>query len=661
MAASTTEQKVAELTADKQRLEFIAAAAEEKVTEFHQDKQQLDRVVQDANAKICKLESEVEPVSELEAQIESLTAQLECAQLQLTSTTARLDEETSERIRLGARAAELAKERSELSTRADAAKVALVASRWLHLVEAAHAKDEQRGRICSMMSTLCEQRATENVQFEASKAEFLERIRVMEASRQEQEDRTQQLVVENTRLQQEGERMTEITAENERRQEECERTKELTAEIARLQQEVDRIHDIEADNARLQREGERIEELERDNNRLQQQIQKSTGADRCIQRKAQDFETCEKENKQLRERNQQLSATMQQFKQESEELLMDNRGLLESIALAEGDLEKVSDQHAQLIGHVNKKQKIRYTLNLKDERNLLRRELEKARQRLSHLEGSKRSDSLFGALASLGYAPVAVQQSPMQGAAAKSRRATMLETVAEQPGKSPPGGGQSSNGRAQAGITPRRLAGPAPSGPSKVFARDAPRLEEFQRRCRIQESALERINSDFGHMVALVERAIVGDCVPSSASAANAEHKDGAEAATFANTLQRLRKVIAQQRKAAATQAAPPLPATAGSGRADACQRPSEDGPSTPEHRKSDLRDLSEAPSPLDLSKATSALELLEGHSFENKENDDTLENHGLAEQDCLKESGQGTGDGEENEQVPASKDMTEC
>ena len=40
------------------------------------------------------------------------------------------------------------------------------------------------------------------------------------------------------------------------------------------------------------------------------------------------------------------------------------RSLLESVALFEADLEKVSDRHAQLIGHVNKKQKIRYTVGL---------------------------------------------------------------------------------------------------------------------------------------------------------------------------------------------------------------------------------------------------------------------------------------------------------
>lgn len=116
-----------------------------------------------------------------------------------------------------------------------------------------------------------------------------------------------------------------------------------------------------------------------------------------------DLTTCVDENEKLLSANRELSLSLQQFKQENEQLQVDNRSLLESVALFEADLEKVSDRHAQLIGHVNKKQKIRYTVKLKDECSQLRLELNKARHRLNQLEGSRRSDNLFGALASLGY------------------------------------------------------------------------------------------------------------------------------------------------------------------------------------------------------------------------------------------------------------------
>ena len=45
-------------------------------------------------------------------------------------------------------------------------------------------------------------------------------------------------------------------------------------------------------------------------------------------------------------------APRQHFKQEKEQLKIENRSLVESVALFEADLEKVSDRHAQLIGHV---------------------------------------------------------------------------------------------------------------------------------------------------------------------------------------------------------------------------------------------------------------------------------------------------------------------
>jgi len=116
-----------------------------------------------------------------------------------------------------------------------------------------------------------------------------------------------------------------------------------------------------------------------------------------------DLTTCVEENEKLLSANRELSLSLQQFKQENEQLQVDNRSLLESVALFEADLEKVSDRHAQLIGHVNKKQKIRYTVKLKEECSQLRLDLNKARHRLHQLEGSRRSDSLVGALASLGY------------------------------------------------------------------------------------------------------------------------------------------------------------------------------------------------------------------------------------------------------------------
>eukprot|EP00913_Durusdinium_trenchii_P006802 g6394.t1 len=135
-------------------------------------------------------------------------------------------------------------------------------------------------------------------------------------------------------------------------------------------------------------------------------------------------------------------------------------GLLESVALFEGDLEKVSDRHAQLIGHVNKKQKIRYTVKLKEECAQLRAELSKARHRLNQLEGHRRQDGLMSALASLGY------ETPALSFTGKADRA---------------------------GGTSRRPG----------FERVVPR--------KLQEGTLQRLDADFRHLVCLVQSALGED------------------------------------------------------------------------------------------------------------------------------------------------------
>ena len=77
-----------------------------------------------------------------------------------------------------------------------------------------------------------------------------------------------------------------------------------------------------------------------------QQGQKQAQEDQLQRRQAEDMATCMKENEELRARNRELTLSMQHFKQENDQLHVDNRSLLESAALFEGDLEKVADRHA---------------------------------------------------------------------------------------------------------------------------------------------------------------------------------------------------------------------------------------------------------------------------------------------------------------------------
>merc|ERR1712185_564521 len=63
-------------------------------------------------------------------------------------------------------------------------------------------------------------------------------------------------------------------------------------------------------------------------------------------------------------------------------------------------------------------------------------------------------------------------------------------------------------------------------------------LQETAHRCRVQERALERVNTDFQHLVSLVERAVLG-----------VEARSGADL-NFATLLQRLRNMSITSSKA---------------------------------------------------------------------------------------------------------------
>jgi len=105
-----------------------------------------------------------------------------------------------------------------------------------------------------------------------------------------------------------------------------------------------------------------------------------------------DVETVTSELAMAEQEKALLRATLAEKEEENESLVLENRSLQESVAMFEDDLDKVTDRHAQLLGHANPKQKIRYTLKLKEERMQMRAELNKARSQLLQRDATKRFD-----------------------------------------------------------------------------------------------------------------------------------------------------------------------------------------------------------------------------------------------------------------------------
>merc|ERR1712060_581989 len=69
---------------------------------------------------------------------------------------------------------------------------------------------------------------------------------------------------------------------------------------------------------------------------------------------------CEHETDEMRKQNRELSLTLEQFKHDCEILEAENETLKENLANLEIDHEQITEKHAQLLGHVNPKQKIRH-------------------------------------------------------------------------------------------------------------------------------------------------------------------------------------------------------------------------------------------------------------------------------------------------------------
>jgi len=586
-------ERLKAVQADREKnAQTLAEENEEKKRALAEEVGSRQREVAAMTAEVSELRAEAAPRGQLEADLEEAGSSLQAVRAQLLATMGRLDEEQAERIRQGARAetleAQLAGERRLRSEQEALAKSKVATGSFASLViRAAEAQRRQA------LFTASREAST------LSRSKFDERQSVFQARMEEVESQAAEA----------GDARAEAELA----------LSAVKSEVATLQDEKaqlsKKLSSAEVDGAR------RLAEFGAETARLEREVQTASADDARVKRATKDLETCDKENEVLRLHNRELSITMQQFKQENEQLVIDNRSLLESVALFEGDLEKVSDRHAQLIGHVNKKQKIRYTVKLKEECAQLRLDLSKARHRLMQLEGVRRCDSLFGALSSLGYAPTVIEHE-VKSSAAKGRPSG--QEPSSSPAASPQpklgalhtaGGARSSlvpsplravaDGRTSR-ISPRILVGGAPAVVRGASAAQAQATEEALLRCRIQERALERVNSDFQHLVSLVECAVVGETI--TCQLTTDDGKPSAQEANFAHLLKSLRSVIASQRVRSG-KAVGPAPSLRAEG----------DAPSTPRDRRADLPADREVASPLNLGKRD--FDLDDQSDEEDKEN----------------------------------------
>lgn len=273
----------------------------------------------------------------------------------------------------------------------------------------------------------------------------------------------------------------------------------------RLQADVDRLKFAEI-NANMTKSAKdraeaQVKELKLDLEHWRQKALSFQRDEDRAKRQSQDISSLEVEVKDLHQQNAQLLLTFQQFKTELETALAENHGLQETIDMYEMNLQRATDQKAELMGHSNPKQKIRHMVNLKEENKELREQLKKAKQRITQLGVSRKGEGLLEALASFSHShsvgdQLSVPASPW-GPETPNARGSETRT-SKRPG------------------TPTRK--PACQPGSARGARSTPHEEEYQarmveeeRRRQMQERTVERMQTDFQHFIALIERAVLSE------------------------------------------------------------------------------------------------------------------------------------------------------
>jgi len=141
--------------------------------------------------------------------------------------------------------------------------------------------------------------------------------------------------------------------------------------------------------ASQQADSAKIAELE---SRLSQQTDASASMESRAKSAEEDATKLEGECESLRMQSRELLATVEAFRHDLELAKSELRSVQEAEEMLLCELNSTKQSAAKMGGHANHRQKIQYTINIKNENVSLRGELMKARQRIAQLEVGRHND-----------------------------------------------------------------------------------------------------------------------------------------------------------------------------------------------------------------------------------------------------------------------------
>ncbi|CAJ1407718.1 unnamed protein product [Effrenium voratum] len=435
--------------------------------------------------EVQRLQGEVSQVSELQQQVKDMEAALEAAAKEQEQESCKSRAEASQVHELTKRLADLeaagqkAAERHEQDLqklREEASSSAIEHEGALASLQAEVSQVPLlKERLAEAEATITVQRQAE-LQAQAAEAELHKKLADAEAKCQSVE-----LEANETEVTQLQEQLAAARAENSA----------LMSDKDQLKKDLEKLKFAEINanmtkNAKERAEAQ-VRDLKMDLEQWRSKAQSFVRDEDKMKRQEEDVGRLEQEAKDLHQQNAQLLVTFQQFKTEWDLMRAENQSLQETLATYEMNLDRATDHNAQMMGHVNPKQKIRHMVNLKEENKELREQLKKAKQRITQLGG----EGLLEALASFSHRGLGADQLSIPASACPDTPCQSVQGESRTP-KRP--------------STPSRKMSPRRGSPEEEYQ---VWLADEDRRRQLQDRAVERVQTDFQHFIALIERAVL--------------------------------------------------------------------------------------------------------------------------------------------------------
>eukprot|EP00931_Biecheleriopsis_adriatica_P040265 TRINITY_DN23069_c0_g1_i1.p1 TRINITY_DN23069_c0_g1~~TRINITY_DN23069_c0_g1_i1.p1 ORF type:complete len:904 (-),score=282.95 TRINITY_DN23069_c0_g1_i1:45-2708(-) len=507
-----TEGQLRDLLEAQSRLHGKVESVAETFQELENAQERLDLQGEELERRRCQLYFVLEQSKEQEAHLEASVLVREATIVAISTM--------SDRMRASLEEAEARVKDLESQLQAECAAHASVAERLQELETSAAQQAAQHQEVATRLAT--EVAEVRGRLFTAEQAQLASQT-AREALQRELSGVAEQAQAREAELSAEAERLqAELYETLAMRAEAEEAVRVKAAELARLCQEKDALEcrnecllaeKQEADGAAelARKRASDLEAQATEVKSLRALAAEAESAKAQAHRHSEEVRELGKECEEQRRQNRELLQSMQAYQKDLQRLEAENRALRDLEEKRDAIYGEMMDRQAESASHTNHRQKIQHIKSIKEDNQLLRNELKKARQRIAQLEIASSGDVVSRVLASVGRTPThgGCGGTPTGGSKGTPTNATLRRSSTS--GTLP--GTQAGRPPALRRASSQTAIGQAAESQNTPRTTEAPlTLDEALRRCALKERAFERLSDDYQHLCVLLERAASSTC-----------------------------------------------------------------------------------------------------------------------------------------------------